>query len=1087
MAPRTGGKEWQEQSGDERLSCGVPRAPLRPGAAPVSACPPPQPGSSPRRFVLFRFRFRFVLFRGGGVQLSMRPAALRNSTWPAARFFPSAAAGPATPGGALWSAVPRTARIGPWPRETRPGRASALRLQLRRPPPPLPSMPPRPRGLSGLGGLAGAFSRPHASAPRAESAKSAKSAASAESAAPRPLPPAEAPGASASDPDAAAIVGACRKGAPPEAVREALNAVALWRSRVQAGAGAESGQGGQAALSAALASLPPPDRRSLLPRLGALLVPVSTDLACGLVQSFGAGLVDLLHAPLEEQADRMCLMDTWITTCTPSVSSSSSSAVGAANVTLSPVLAHVLRVPDLPTAADEAVSHSGSLWTLVDQSIAAGLPDASHDRSTALQIIRRLMYSLVVRSNALRTLIALTTAAEGPRVPARPDGPAPEPRDSDRLRAALKTHRASVWKVAQQYMKCTWASRLSVLNEEADEWVTSIPATLELVACELADLPPEEKHDLIIKQGTQQQPSQKSAQPLPLFLSLLADMMIRRRTPTTVSPTFYIPGFASAQDIHLGLSFDRPLQFLMAAILESLPAFPAPLGTEEDRQLERLRRLAGATSSGSGSSNSREEHLIDRAVRVRQAEARVEMLVSTGATKLVVALGRGPPYSQVASGTVGGRLGHVFDDLTRPTIKSLRTQMAGQGLPRAALSLANMLLPARSTLDGHTERVAMWKGAARAVTRFSITADPMLVWPSDRNPDALKHCLYLWAGHVSTGSTTGSEKLDLFESTLALTNFASHAETSPEVLASIAGFTPEGSDETAREMLVQRVLGEDDPRVRRACLELLINLWQDPATLQFVAGGTEALQQANEAFDKGEDQPAAPARTRQLVHLCAALCAPQGHIPGAGGETGLPVRMAASAVLAVASEMPTVCQSLLTLSPRTLRLLVHNFARFQEPGSVIQKGGAHQIDSGVTEIPDGVDPETFLAAQDDETDDLEDLKLDEEDLNSELNPSQARVGLAHRAGVALRGLANYVSCLPRPSQMRQQADDLLEEAGLWTAAQRVKAQIQEKAPTGLARRSLLPSQAEDALFAVLASEADQILAAKDRDLQQLLH
>ncbi|KAJ9476189.1 UNC45-central domain-containing protein [Pseudozyma hubeiensis] len=402
--------------------------------------------------------------------------------------------------------------------------------------------------------------------------------------------------------------------------------------------------------------------------------------------------------------------------------------------------------------------------------------------------------------------------------------------------------------------------------------------------------------------------------------------------------------------------FDGALQLGLVTILSNVTAYP-PVLTAEEKQARRLRKFANAQGDKQGGSQEQQDEELETAARVEQRCTAVFEAKAIETLGAIAVTGSPPSSSKVStedtkdvaswkvnpSKSVRRACGAALLALLTKQDRIMRGKAVQQGALKAVLALSAPILHALQTTQsksaGMFARASEASATAevnaedlaplQALAKLLISLNPSLLFPSSD-------------GLVSVASVTCSlllcpsaSRLQRFEALLALTNLAS---LSPEVCMRIAQFslehaekeTGEGQDASqtfsTTSVLAQaceQLLMEDHVMVRRAWIELLVNLLQ----VEAVFGYFVAVDRPSATKSAPEPQDRLCLRLRMLLGLSEAdewaytnkskTIAPNetsdpSSEGGGGGEASLATRMASLAVLATVTESSTAIEGLLT-------------------------------------------------------------------------------------------------------------------------------------------------------------------------------
>ncbi|KAJ3797917.1 P-loop containing nucleoside triphosphate hydrolase protein [Lentinula aff. detonsa] len=284
-----------------------------------------------------------------------------------------------------------------------------------------------------------------------------------------------------------------------------------------------------------------------------------------------------------------------------------------------------------------------------------------------------------------------------------------------------------------------------------------------------------------------------------------------------------------------------------------------PQLTEEQRQIEKLRRMA----KSSGPSSDASESLNDDA-RVRE---RIKSLLAAGVLNVFATV-------LPSTDTSGIRInaGNALLDII--TDKDNRGKVLQHG---GAKLLILLIQKAMSELEGRAELDAASLAPIQALAKLAITSSPIAVFGPNQGAlyDAIRPFTVLLL-HSS------AKQLQRFEALMALTNLAS---ASPEVSSRIAN-----ADGLLNQ--VELLLLDDHPMIQRASIELLCNL---------IAGSDEVFNRYSSADSTGKSK----------LHIILAL----------SDAEDLQTRLAAAGALATLTSTPSACKALLEIQRERRRVL----------------------------------------------------------------------------------------------------------------------------------------------------------------------
>ena len=421
--------------------------------------------------------------------------------------------------------------------------------------------------------------------------------------------------------------------------------------------------------------------------------------------------------------------------------------------------------------------------------------------------------------------------------------------------------------------------------------------------------------------------------------------------------------------------FDGALQLSLATILSNITAYPPSL-TAEEKEVRRLRKFANAQGTKQDGGQADEEEQLETVTKVEQRCTAV--LEAKGVEAISAIAVAGPPpslsnktASEAQSATSSWKVnpsksvrracGDALLALVTQQDRVVRGKAVQQGALKAVLALSAPILHnlagSSSNTASSSSLFSRSAGASaaevtsddlaplQALAKLLISLNPSLLFPSND-------------GLLSVASVTCSlllcpsaSRLQKFEALLALTNLAS---LSPDVCLRIASFSLDASESkegknkngiaafSSHSVLAQaceQLLMEDHTMVRRAWIELLVNLLQVGDVFRyFVSTGTvpsTASQPERKGTDESRDR--LTLRLRMLLGLSEVdeWAYEHGAGPGTsdantkaasgdgGGEPSLPTRMACLAILAMVTESSAVIEALLTLD-RLFPVLISN-------------------------------------------------------------------------------------------------------------------------------------------------------------------
>ncbi|KAJ1021931.1 hypothetical protein NDA16_003693 [Ustilago loliicola] len=463
--------------------------------------------------------------------------------------------------------------------------------------------------------------------------------------------------------------------------------------------------------------------------------------------------------------------------------------------------------------------------------------------------------------------------------------------------------------------------------------------------------------------------------------------------------------------------FDGALQLSLATILSNITAYPPSL-TAEEKQVRRLRSFANARGNKQDGDQADEDESLESVLAVEKRCTAV--LEAKGVEALGAIAVAGPPPSssksaaQSQSNTASWKVnpsksvrracGDALLSLVTKQDRSIRGKAVQQGALKAVLALSapvlhNLISSAKPEQDptasnglfSRTPGVATAEitiedlAPLQALARLLISLNPSLLFPSH---DGLLSVAPVICSLLLCPSAS---RLQKFEALLALTNLAS---LSPEVGLRIAAFSLRTADGKKPQQSSQRfnsasvlaqaceqLLMEDHAMVRRAWIELLVNLLQVEEVSNFFVSsgplkpvGTASSKSKPDVESTNEPQDRLTLRFRMLLGLSevdewayanrtssdAGGAASKSQTDSAGGEPSLATRMACLAILAMVTESKVAVKALLTLDrlfPILLSSLVLDRSADSEkneweradlmPVNVYAKRGAVEIEAEV--------------------------------------------------------------------------------------------------------------------------------------------
>ncbi|KAJ1032778.1 hypothetical protein NDA18_001503 [Ustilago nuda] len=424
--------------------------------------------------------------------------------------------------------------------------------------------------------------------------------------------------------------------------------------------------------------------------------------------------------------------------------------------------------------------------------------------------------------------------------------------------------------------------------------------------------------------------------------------------------------------------FDGALQLSLATILSNITAYPPSL-TPEEKQVRRLGNFANAQGNKQGDDQADKDELLEKAHAVEKRCIAVLEAKGVETISAIAVAGPPPTSSKFAtnsqdftsgwkvnpSKSVRRACGNFLLALVTKQDRTVRGKAVQQGALKAALALSAPVLHSllssgkpepKQAANGLFSRASGSSGAEvtsedlaplQALAKLLISLNPSLLFPSHD-------------GLLSVASVTCSlllypsaSRLQKFEALLALTNLAS---LSPEVGLKIAAFSLDTTNGYQAQQASQpfhgtsvlaqaceQLLMEDHSMVRRAWIELLVNLVQVEEVLDFFlsTGTTNPCQAGNDSKQdiqsRGERQDRVSLRLRMLLALSEvdewayvnrvspdqSGKASKSSSESAGGEPSLATRLACLAILAMVTESKAAMNALLTLE-RLFPVLLSN-------------------------------------------------------------------------------------------------------------------------------------------------------------------
>ncbi|SJX66450.1 uncharacterized protein SRS1_11261 [Sporisorium reilianum f. sp. reilianum] len=420
--------------------------------------------------------------------------------------------------------------------------------------------------------------------------------------------------------------------------------------------------------------------------------------------------------------------------------------------------------------------------------------------------------------------------------------------------------------------------------------------------------------------------------------------------------------------------FDGALQLGLATILANVTAYPPTL-TAEEKQVRRLRNFANAEGSKKGESQADEDDELETTPIVEKRC--VAVLEAKGVETICSIATAGPPPSSSKAATepdhsgwkvnpskrVRRACGDALLALLTKQDRNMRGKAVQHGALKAALALSAPVLHKLHPSDSSTSQqpdststglFARPSGAStaanvtseelaplQALAKLLISLNPSLLFPSS---EALSSVASVICTLLLCQAST---RLQKFEALLALTNLAS---LSPDVCTKIAAFSmtaanassdaaQDGSKTFSSTSLVaqacEQLLMEDHTMVRRAWIELLVNLLQVEAVFDYFVNVASAGAEKSAEQTPEESQDRLSLRLRMLLGLSevdewaytnrtsnnTTRQASDAGSAGSGDEPSLATRMACLAILAMVTESTRAVEALLTL-PRLFAVLL---------------------------------------------------------------------------------------------------------------------------------------------------------------------
>ncbi|SPO31671.1 uncharacterized protein UTRI_06630_B [Ustilago trichophora] len=460
--------------------------------------------------------------------------------------------------------------------------------------------------------------------------------------------------------------------------------------------------------------------------------------------------------------------------------------------------------------------------------------------------------------------------------------------------------------------------------------------------------------------------------------------------------------------------FDGALQLSLATILSNVTSYPPTL-TAQDKEIRRLRKLANAQNSKQDGGQADEDELLETIPKVDKRCTAVLEAKGVEALCAIAVAGPPPSASKAAvdahagasawkvnpSKSVRRACGDALLALVTKQDRLMRGKAVQQGALKAILALSapvlNRLIPSqsntspiqpdglfsRSTDSAMADVTCEDLAPLQALAKLLISLNPSILFPSS---DGL---LSVASVICSLLLCESASRLQKFEALLALTNLAS---LSPQVCLKIASFTLDSvvsnkqgtkndvdgfSSTSVVAQACEQLLMEDHTMVRRAWIELLVNLLQVEDVYRYFvspSSTTSLIESDSEAKVATSSQDRLILRLRMLLGLCEVdewayedraganvnTEASSAGSQGGGGEASLATRLASLAILAMVTESSTVVESLLRLDrlfPVLLSILVLDRSDDAErneweradlqPANVDPKGGRAAMEAQV--------------------------------------------------------------------------------------------------------------------------------------------
>ncbi|KAK0465528.1 P-loop containing nucleoside triphosphate hydrolase protein [Desarmillaria tabescens] len=290
-------------------------------------------------------------------------------------------------------------------------------------------------------------------------------------------------------------------------------------------------------------------------------------------------------------------------------------------------------------------------------------------------------------------------------------------------------------------------------------------------------------------------------------------------------------------------------------VISSLCAYRPHL-TEEQSQMEKLRRMGKANSESNGDSPLNDDGKVEERIRKLMANGVLEVF----------------PAALAASDSQGIRLGIGKALLSIVTEKENRGQVLRAGGAKVLLKIIKFSV-SRATSTSQTVALdPAYLESIQALSKLSITASPVQVFGP--NDGAIYDIIRPFSLALQHSSTLLLQK---FEVLMALTNLSSH---SAEVASRMA-------DSDGLLNRVELLLLEDHVLIRRASMELICNL---------IAG-------SEKVFERYGGSASGSSGVKTKVQILLAL----------SDVEDIPTRLAASGALATVTTESGACQALLDL------------------------------------------------------------------------------------------------------------------------------------------------------------------------------